>query len=322
MRSTLTALVAVAVSLACADAVASCGSAFCMVNTNWGVQGLWNEPGLRADLRYEYIDQDQPRTGTQDIAVGAMPRHHDEVRTVNRNLFATVDYGLSETIGFSLVVPWVDREHEHIHNHHGEQILESWKFSDLGDMRLTARYQFPATPIDASATRASTFGVTGGLKLPTGKTTVTNGEGDPAERSLQPGTGTTDLLLGAYYRELIGPWNASWFVQANAQVALNEHDDYRPGSQVLLDAGVRWEATDRLGVLLQLNGLWRGHDSGAAAEPEDSGSRTLSVSPGITFALTPQFQVYAFVQLPVYQRVTGVQLVADRAVVVGASAQF
>ena len=322
MRSARTALVAVAASLACADAVASCGSAFCMVNTNWGVQGLWNEPGLRADLRYEYIDQDQPRTGTQDVAVGAIPRHHDEVRTVNRNLFATVDYGVSETLGFSLVVPWVDREHEHIHNHHGEQIVESWKFSDLGDMRLTARYQFPATPTDAAQTRVGSFGVTGGLKLPTGKTNVANAEGDPAERSLQPGTGTTDLLLGAYYREAIGPWNASWFVQANAQVALNAHDDYRPGSQVLLDAGLRWEATDRLGVLLQLNGLWRGHDSGAAAEPEDSGSRTLSVSPGLTFAVTPEIQVYAFVQVPVYQRVTGVQLVADRAVVVGASAQF
>ena len=322
MRSACAALVAVAASIACADAVASCGSAFCMVNTNWGIQGLWNEPGLRADLRYEYIDQDQPRSGTHDVGIGAVARHHDEVSTVNRNLFATFDYGLSAAVGFSLVVPWVDRAHEHIHNHHGEQIVERWKFSDLGDIRLTARYQYPLRTSEADGTRASTFGVTGGLKLPTGKTNVANAEGEPAERSLQPGTGTTDLLLGAYYREALGAWNASWFVQANGQVALKRHDEYRPGAQVLLDLGVRWEATERLGVLLQLNALWRGRDAGAAAEPDDSGSRTLSVSPGLTFAVTPQVQVYAFVQLPVYQRVTGVQLVADRAVVVGASAQF
>ena len=34
---------------------------------------------------------------------------------------------------------------------------------------------------------------------------------------LQPGTGTTDALLGAYYREALGNLNASWFVQANLQ---------------------------------------------------------------------------------------------------------
>jgi hypothetical protein len=293
-----------------------------MVNTNWGVQGQWNEPGLRADLRYESIDQDQPRTGTRDVAVGEVARHHDEVRTVNRNVFATFDYGLSPALGFSLVVPWVDREHEHIHNHRGVQLVESWKFSSLGDMRLTARYQFDPVAGNADGTRASVYGLTAGLKLPTGKTDVANGEGEIAERTLQPGTGTTDLLLGAYWREAIATWNASWFVQANAQVALNRHDDYRPGSQVMVDVGGRWEATDRLGVLVQLNAMWRGRDAGAAAEPEDSGARTISISPGITYAVTPAFQVYAFLQFPVYHRVTGVQLVADRAVVAGMSAQF
>jgi len=27
------------------EAAASCGSAFCMVNTNWNAQGAWIEPG-------------------------------------------------------------------------------------------------------------------------------------------------------------------------------------------------------------------------------------------------------------------------------------
>ena len=57
----------------------SCGAAFCLVNTNWGAQGVWTEPGWRADLRFEYIDQDQPRTGTRDINVGEIPGHHDDI---------------------------------------------------------------------------------------------------------------------------------------------------------------------------------------------------------------------------------------------------
>jgi hypothetical protein len=223
-----------------------------MVNTNWGVQGVWNVPGIRGDVRFEYIDQDQPRTGTHDVAVGEIPRHHDEVRTINRNVFATLDYGISDALGISLIVPWVDREHEHIHNHRRETPRETWNFSDLGDVRIVGRYQFATAPFDIQATRLGFAGITAGFKLPTGKTTVTNGEGEPAERTLQPGTGTTDALLGAYYREAIGNLNASWFVQANLALPFNSYHDYRPGQQVLIDLGARWDATDRLGLMLQL----------------------------------------------------------------------
>jgi hypothetical protein len=40
------------------SAAASCGSAFCTVDTNWNVQGIWTEPAPRFDLRYESITQD------------------------------------------------------------------------------------------------------------------------------------------------------------------------------------------------------------------------------------------------------------------------
>jgi hypothetical protein len=90
----------------------------------------------------------------------------------------------------------------------------------------------------------------------------------------------------------------------------------------VLDFGGRWEATDRLGVLLQLNAQWKGKDSGSEAEPADSGGRSVFVSPGLAFAITDKASVYAFVQLPLYQYVNGVQLVAKSAYAVGASMQF
>jgi hypothetical protein len=254
--------------------------------------------------------------------VGEIPHHHDEVRTINRNLFATLDYGFSEALGVSVILPWVDREHEHIHNHEGEPELETWNFSGLGDMRVVARYQFPPPTTDPQAMRVGFFGLTGGLKLPTGRTAVANGEGEVAERTLQPGSGTTDALLGAYYREALGSLDASWFAQANLQLPFDSYHEFRPGRQVLIDVGGRWDATDKLGLMLQLNLLYKGRDSGAEAEPDDSGSRTVSLSPGFTYALTPTVQVYAFVQIPVYQHVNGVQLVADRSYAVGVSAQF
>jgi len=322
MRCNPAVLVAAVSGLFAAQgALASCGSAFCLVNTNWGVQGVWNESGLRGDVRFEYIDQDQPRTGTRDIGVGEIPRHHDEVRTVNRNTFVTLDYGISEDLGASVVLPWVDRTHDHIHNHHGEQIPEHWSFSDLGDMRATLRYQKPVAENPANAS-LSFVGLTAGLKLPTGRTTVSNSEGEAAERTLQPGTGTTDALLGGYYRQAIGAWDASWFVQVNAQLPLNTYRDFRPGRQLLLDVGARWQPHQDWSFMLQVNAHWKGRDSGAEAEPEDSGSRTVTISPGLSYAITPAVQVYGFVQLPLYQSVNGVQLVADRSYAVGVSAQF
>ena len=322
MQSRHAALVVALFAMFSAEAaVASCGSAFCLVNTNWGVQGVWNEPGLRSDFRFEYIDQDQLRNGTHEVSVGEIARHHDEVRTVNRNAFLTLDYGLSDDLGASLVVPWIDRTHDHIHNHQGQPIPEHWSFSRLGDMRATVRYQLPSGEHPDTLTLGFA-GFTAGLKLPTGRHNVANEKGEVAERTLQPGTGTTDAVFGAYYRQALGAWNASWFVQANVQVPLNTVSGYRPGSQVLIDVGGRWEATDRLGVMLQANVNFKGRDSGPEAEPEDSGARTVVLSPGVTFAVTPGVQLYAFVQLPVYQHVNGVQLIATRSYAAGVNAQF
>ena len=298
-------------------AYAGCGSAFCGVNTQWDAQGVWDRPGLRADLRYEFIDQDQPRHGNDDVAVGAMHRHHDEVRTLNRNTVLNLDYGVDEHWGVALTLPYVDRDHDHIHNHHGEQIPEGWNFGEVGDVRVLGRYQF-----DPAAFAEERYGVKFGLKLPTGDHEIVNADGDAAERTLQPGSGTTDAVVGAYYQYAAPGRSLRWFGQLLWQQALNERDDYRPGYQLSLDGGFNVGLSDTFTALLQANLQIKGRDSGAEAERTDSGARVLSLSPGLGFTLTPTTQFYGFVQLPVYEYVNGVQLTADVAYVAGVSAMF
>jgi len=302
-------------------AAASCGSAFCTINTSWDAHGAWLEPGARVDLRYEYIRQDQPRNGTRDVAVGEIPRHHDEVLTVNRNLLGTFDYTFNENWGVSVLAPLVDREHDHIHNHMGEQVPEHWDFREVGDVRVMARRRLFTTE-NPDSHSIGTAGLYLGLKLPTGKTDVKNADGDPAERSLQPGTGTTDTVLGGYYSRQLPLRNLSWFVQGLVQLPLNEHDDYRPGIRTNVDTGVRYDAGERLGLLLQLNGLYKARDRGAQAEPDDTGGQFLFLSPGVSYNFGQRLQAYAFVQLPLYQYVNGVQLVASHALAVGLNMRF
>src|SRR4051812_2868968 len=90
-------------------ALASCGSAFCAVNTTWDLMSTRTQPGAVVDLRYEAIDQDQPRSGSSKVGVGQIPRHHDEVSTKNRNWLGSLDYAFSSDWGVTVTAPLVDR---------------------------------------------------------------------------------------------------------------------------------------------------------------------------------------------------------------------
>lgn len=297
-------------------AAASCGSAFCTVNTNWNAQTPLTESGTRLDLRFEYIQQDQPRHGNRDVSVGEIPHHHDEVETTNRNIVVNLDHNFDANWGVSLTVPVVNRDHEHIHNHHGERLEETWDFTSLGDVRLLGRYQV------AGENPATNYGIMAGLKLPTGDFTVRNDAGDLAERTLQPGTGTTDALLGGFFHDTLPVPDSAWFAQLLGQVPFNERAGFRPGYQLHLDLGYTYQPLPDLALLLQLNTTRKGRDSGPEAEFADSSSWTVALSPGVGYAVLDNVSLYGFVQVPVYQYVSGVQLVADWSGVIGVSTRF
>ena len=321
MKFRFSAAVALLAFASPGGAMASCGSAFCSVNTSWDVQGGSLEPGARLDLRYEAITQNQPRTGSRDIGFGEIGRHHDEVSTRNRNWVGTFDYAFNADWGMSASAPLVDREHLHIHNHQGQQLPEAWDFRAAGDLRVLARYRLSSSE-SRDPPAAVAQGIQFGLKLPTGKFNVRNGSGEIAERSLQPGTGTTDALLGAYIARSLPLNDLSWFAQGIAQVPLNAREGYRAGQRVTLDAGLRYDATERWSAMLQVNAILRARDRGIQAEPEDTGGRAVWISPGASYAVTKDVRAYGFLQLPVFQYVNGVQITAHKAVVIGLNARF
>jgi len=301
-------------------ASASCGAAFCTVDTSWDANGAWTERGTRLDLRYEALRQDQPRAGRDKVSIGALPRHHDEVSTYNRNLIVGLDHAFASGWGMSASLPVVDRGHEHIHNHHGGRIPQSWSFTGVGDLRLLGRYQLDARQRREDA--LDLVGVDFGLKLPTGEFDLRNAQGEPAERSLQPGSGTTDALLGAHFVRRMPIAGLSGFAKALVQWPLRRRDGYEPGARLGIDMGVRKEVAESLGLMLQLNVLARGRDRGPEAESEDTGGRFVYLSPGASWSPSSDWQLYGFLQLPVYQTVNGVQITADRALVIGASTRF
>ena len=299
------AVCAAALASCALEATASCGSAFCLINTDWSAQGAWVDEGVRLDLRAEFIDLDR-------VEGSGAPGGHQEVETKNRNWVTNVDWTLAPAWGLSFSIPYVDREHVHTG--------ASWHFRRLGDVRVAARHELIASRDDP--TRIASAGLIAGVKLPTGKFDVKNAAGEEAERTLQPGTGTTDLVLGGYWYCGDALGDTSWFARAQLVVPMNSRDGFKPGKLANVDGGYRRGLGRDLAIMLQLNAHWKGRDSGENAEPEDSGMRQLFVSPGISWNVTQNAQVYGFAQFPIYQSVNGVQLTAKWSALAGVSWRF
>ncbi len=299
-------------------AEANCGAEFCSLNTDWDIQGVANKAGVRLDVRAEYINLDQLRQGSNKTKPAGELNGHDELRTINHNYMATLDWNINPNWGISVKLPLVDRAHKHIHNEDDgaggvEPVLENWDFTGIGDIQALGRYRFYAD-------NKHNAGLRFGLQLPTGSTNKSNGEGELAERTLQLGTGSVDTLLGAYYNRHDG--KMAWFAQGMWQQSVHQRDDFKPGRKLSADVGLSYNATPNFSLLLQLNALHKSKDSGANAEPADSGGHTISVSPGASYRVTPNITLYGFVQKPLVQYVNGTQLTADWSLAIGLSALF
>lgn len=303
------------------DALASCGAASCPLNNHRYLKSGW----LQLGLAHEYINQDRIFVGTDEAFVGAIRRHHDEVQTLNERTVLNLQYGISDGIGLDFYMPFVHREHSHIHRHHGEDLWESWSFSGLGDLIVTGQYAFlnPSEPFDAY------LSLTLGVKLPSGVTDAKNVEGEEAEATIQPGTGSLDGLVGLNYRQTLfsvptvsGAYSAlPLTIGVLYQVSGRGTYDYRFGNSLLTSIGTAYQFTQRATLLFQANGRFQGFaDVGTTGEPrEDTGGTWVFASPGLSLQLSDGFSAYGYVQLPVYQNVHGIQQTARLNLLFGVS---
>jgi hypothetical protein len=274
--------------------------------------------GWSGQVRFEMLTQDRLRSGTRNVdAADVTGEDTIERRTRNLNVFADVSYGLDAAWSLTLRLPVVHRDHEHdlLDEEGGPSTRERWKFTRLGDVQLLARRQA------LMADGATSYALFGGLKLPTGSRAITNDQGVRAERALQPGTGTTDVVIGIAARRAVGGADAV-FGQASASWALNSREDFRPGARFEAAAGWSHAFSQGIGATVQLNLRQKGRDKGLQAEPDLSGSTTLDISPGATLATGSSSTLYAYLQLPLYQRVNGTQLVPRAGFAVGWTKDF
>jgi len=203
--------------------------------------------------------------------------------------------------GFQAEVPYDYRYFKTLDDA-GNIVSRNW--SGLGDMRLEGLYTgfFP----DLSA------GVTFGLKVPTGSF---NHDADVVDRDTELGTGSTDALLGGFYRgNLDHNQRWDWFAQLQLDVPVLIQKDYRPGIELDTAAGIDYKGLSfgrvKVSPVAQVIFSERTSDSGAnSSSPVASGYQRILLSPGVEFHVHP-VKIYADAEFPVFQNFTGNQLAA------------
>lgn len=179
--------------------------------------------------------------------------------------------------------------------------VDGFTHNAIGDIRLRGIYSGFSDDMST--------GLTFGLKLPTGDYTYPNFDPDT-----EIGTGSMDLLLGAYHFGEIPRSNWNWFTNANGDLPVLHDSGYAPGSEMDASAGVYYDGLKigavKVAPLGQIVGSHRWSDSGAFALNPGSGYSRVLLAPGVEFDVA-KIRVYTDVGFPVYQYTSGDQLVSS-----------
>jgi hypothetical protein len=190
----------------------------------------------------------------------------------------------------------------------------STSWSTLGDVRLEGIYTGFSPDMSA--------GVTFGLKLPT----ANDNHDLPSllDRDTELGTGSTDILLGGFYRHTLNSvaHGLYWFTQVELDVPALVQGGYRPGVELDTSLGLYYQGFSlgrvKITPVAQVIPCERTSDTGPWASGGvnappvgeiDSGYQRVLLSPGIEFDIHP-VTIYADVEFTAYENTRGNQLVA------------
>jgi len=294
----LMAAAAVALSPVAAHACA-CGCGVFDVSTG---SMMPTSEGGSVWLEYDYLNQTQNWHGTHSAPSG------DNTDKLIHTDFITAggQYMFNRHWGVEAEVPYWSRNFKTQTDDPNPGDAPTFHSQDFGDVRLKAIYTGLSPDMST--------GLTLGLKLPTGNFTAEN-----FDRDTQIGTGSTDLLIGAYHMgTLTEKGDFNWFVHGQWAQPVAVQDHYRPGDEINVATGVYYESFDlgkagKIAPLMQVIGSAKMRDRGVNAHPEDTGYSRLFISPGVEYDIN-KIKLYTDVELPVAQNVSGNQLVAPVAV--------
>ncbi len=247
-------------------------------------------------VQYDYQDQNRNWNGTGE----APSANNDDKEIETHFVTAGFQYMFNRNWGTQVEIPYDFRffkgtdEQGNIASHHWNQ---------LGDIRIEGIYTGFSEDLSS--------GITFGIKLPTGSYTE---DTDLVDRDTQIGTGSTDVLLGGFYRGTVSQKaDLGWYAQGQLDIPTLVQAGYRPGVELGVAAGINYRGfylgRAQIAPIAQAIFSERTADSGSNADADNTGYQRLLLSPGFEIHLHP-VTVYADAEFPVFQHFTGDQLAA------------
>jgi hypothetical protein len=272
-------------------AACACGCGVFEVGTTSMVP---NEQGWMLAIEYDFMSQNKNWSGT-----ARAPVEDNEDRLIRTSFItASGQYMVNRAWGIAADVPYWSR----LFSTTGDEgDIASFTHGALGDVRLRGLYTGFSDDMSS--------GAFAGFKFPTGDYRYAN-----FDRDTEIGTGSTDVLIGAYH---VGPLTAdrawSWFVEGQWQQPFAYAGEYRPGGEADVTTAVfhsSWAVgIARVAPLLEAIGTVRQRDHGVDSNPGDSGYSRIFLAPGLDVSLIG-IRAIGTVSIPLFQRVNGNQLVA------------
>src|SRR5437763_1152695 len=290
---------------------------------------------------YEYIAFGG--LGDADLINAASKHQHVHSIGTIQNAAASAAYGVTDDFMVSVRVPYVLRtdiregDHEHLPGGIVSNTVDyRGDSSGIGDVTVLGQYRF----INSKATgtqAAFLFGV----KLPTGATNRIDALGEFFEAEFQPGSGSTDFLLGGAFTQRFGAWS----FDANVLGILvgRGTQDTKLGDRFLYNAAVSYRLVGytppeqhaglpssalahgpvphrhehplekipappqwAVDAILELNGEWHDFETISGVRDANSGGNVILLSPGIRIA-RGAFSGFASFGIPIVNDMNGLQ---------------
>jgi hypothetical protein len=256
-------------------------------------------PGGMVSLNWDFQNQNHNWSGSSRAAAA----NNGDKNILTHFLGIDFQYYFNRSWGVQLEIPWDFRTFVTTADN-GK--LVSLRWSCLGDVRATGWY--------TGFFKDQSAGIGFGLKFPTGNWNYNDKAGD-VDRDSEIGTGTTDILVAAYFHHRITPDDSfHWFAQANLDQPMFARQGYIGGTEIDSVAGIYYNhwyiGKTQVRPIAQIINSWRSCDHGDnSAAPIASGYERIMLSPAVELQYN-QMMFDASVDFPVYQYMIGNQLVA------------
>ena len=207
-----------------------------------------------------------------------------------------VSYGLTSRISVSSLLSVVRQN---------RVAANTVRTQGLGDMAILAQYA--VIPSNALTQRSLAIGI--GPKIPVGDSKTKTSEGILLPESLQPGTGSWDLLAWGFFSQGLRPFTAaSLFATTSYKISGENWRNFRYGDELSITVGSSYATVTPFdfSLLLQFRTIDE-YELNGVIEP-NTGGTWFDIVPGIYLKLSNTFGLRASGAIPLYRDVTGTQL--------------